>query len=55
MLRLYGDPASCVLLLLGYPYHGAVRAIRRWSLDIDGILSWDVRFAAEPTGGVLPL
>ena len=49
------EPASCVLLLLGYPYHGAGRASRRWSRDIDGILLWDVRVAAEPTDGVLPL
>ena len=49
------DPASCVLRLLGYLDHGAGKASRRWSLDIDGILSWDVRVAAEPTGGVLPL
>ena len=55
LLRLYGEPASCVLLLLGYPYHGAGRASRRWSLDIDVILSWEVRVAVEPTGGVLPL
>ena len=55
LLPLYGEPASCVLLLLGYPYHGAGRTSRRWSLGIDGILSWDVRVAAEPTGGVLSL
>ena len=54
LLRVYGDPSSCVLLL-GYPCSGAGSARRRWSLDIDGISTWDVQFAAEPTGGVLPL